>query len=138
MKSLRLPFFLPLPAIHTFVLLPCENYLFSYSEGFLPHLSRGRLVYVPLPFVCPHLGWMSSERTEREGNRNKITSFFGYGFFSPSFLPRRTAPLAYLLVFSISIPDSRFSKLVFNIQNEILIKSNLPIPSEYISRNDKI
>lgn len=134
MKSFRLPF--SLLAIHIRAASVRILFIFIFGRLLAASISRpsclcASAVRVPAPS-------MDVERTEREGNRNKITSFFGYGFFSPSFLPRRIAPLAYLLVFSISIPDSRFSKLVFNIQNEILIKSNLPIPSEYISRNDKI
>lgn len=80
-------------------------------------------------------GCRASERSEREIVIKLHLSLVMAFSRLPSF---HAAPLAYLLVFSISIPDSRFSKLVFNIQNEILIKSNLPIPSEYISRNDKI
>lgn len=94
-----------------------------------------RSIFRPL-FLCPHLMPSSEEPRfgwEGEKNGNKITSFSGYSFCLHSVLLRLSTSLRFLFRY-----DSRFSKLVFNIQSGILIKSNLSIPLEYISRNDKI
>lgn len=116
----------------------CDYYSFP--------MRRARSVEIRLPAPSAR-GWRGTRRKHKNGN--KITSLsLAHSLSLVMAFSSRPQPMRFLFasallcsaVSSISLSHSipRFSKLVFNIQNGILIKSNLSIPSEYISRNDKI